>query len=330
MTVQPRCRVSKLCTVNPSKKQCIKSNLSHFHSFLATKDSFWTLHTRFRHGASKIASVVYDICDSIYEVLQPIYMSPPSEEDWKQIEHRFSTRWNFLNCIGVLDGKHIMMRCPPNSHSLFYNYKGFFSIVLMALVDADSRFIYIDVGNYGSNGDSSIFKNSALGQAFAGQILNVPPPKRYPEGGALPHCIVADEAFPLRMDLMRPYPHGKKKDRLPFDKSIFNYWLSRARRIIENAFGILVQRFRVFDRQIQMDNHNVIKIVNATCVLPMYGQIGCCKHHGTLESRWSPYLQLQAMLHDLQNQGYHSTDAAQRVRRIYKDFFNSEVGAVPW
>ena len=98
-----------------------------------------------------------------------------------------------------------MMRCPPNSHSLFYNYKGFFSIVLMALVDADYRFIYIDVGNYGSNGDSGIFKNSALGEAFTGNLLNIPRPKRlpgYPEGGALPHCIVADEAFPLRMDLM--------------------------------------------------------------------------------------------------------------------------------
>ena len=121
----------------------------------------------------------------------------------------------------------------------------------MALVDADYHFIYIDVGNYGSNGDSGIFKNSALGQAFAGQILNVPPPKRlpgYPEGSALPHCIVVDEVFPLRMDLMRPYPHGKKKDRLPFDKSIFNYWLSRARRIVENTFGILAQRFRVFDK----------------------------------------------------------------------------------
>ena len=72
---------------------------------------------------------------------------PPSEEDWKQIEHRFNIKWNFPNCIGSLNGKHIMIRCPPNSHSLFYNYKGFFSIVLMALFDADYHFIYIDVSN---------------------------------------------------------------------------------------------------------------------------------------------------------------------------------------
>ena len=99
----------------------------------------------------------------------------------------------------------------------------FFSIVLMALVDADHHFIYIDVGNYRSNVDSGIFKNSSLGEAFTGQLLDIPGPKRlpgYPEGGALPHCFVADEAFPLRMDLMRHYPYCKRQNRLPYDKSI--------------------------------------------------------------------------------------------------------------
>ena len=194
-------------------------------------------------------------------------------EDWKQIEHRFSTRWNFPNCIGVLDGKHVMIKAPPNSNSLFHNYKGFFSIVLMALVDADYRFIYIDVGDFGSNGDGGIFKNCPLGINFMEGTLDVPPPKRlpgWPEGGALPHCLVADEAFPLRMDLMRPFPRGKKQQQLPYNKMIFNYRLSRARRIVENAFRILVQRWRVFEHRICMDDHNVIKIVKATCVLHNY------------------------------------------------------------
>ena len=149
----------------------------HCLNFLATSNSFWTLHTRFRRGAATIASIVYEVCDSIYQVLQPIYMTPPTKEDWKQIEYRFNTKWNFPNCLGALDGKHIMMRASPNSNSSFYNYKGFFSIVLMALVDGDYRFIFIDVGNYGSNGDSGIFKNSALGEAFAAKMLDVPPPK---------------------------------------------------------------------------------------------------------------------------------------------------------
>ena len=191
-------------------------------------------------------------------------MKPPTLDDWKQIEYRFSTRWNFPNCVGAIDGKHVMIKAPPNSSSLFHNYKGFFSIVLMALVDADYRFIYVDVGDFGSNGDSGIFRNCPLGKNFKDGNLDVPAPKRipgWPQGGALPHCIVGDEAFPLRMDLMRPFPRGKKEKQLPYNKIIFNYRLSRARWIVENAFGILVQRWRVFDRRICMDDHNVIKIV---------------------------------------------------------------------
>ena len=77
--------------------------------------------------------------------------------------------------------------------------------MLLALVDADYRFTFIDVGYYGINGDSGIFKTSSLGQAFMNGNLNIPGPKSlpgWPQGGSLPHCIVGDEAFPIRMDLM--------------------------------------------------------------------------------------------------------------------------------
>ena len=98
------------------------------------------------------------------------------------------------------------MQAPPNSGSLFFNYKGTFSLVLMALVDASYRFIYVDIGEYGSNADGSTFRYPNFGQAFLFGHLDIPPPKPLPnfaEGWLLPHCIVADEAFPLRCDLMQ-------------------------------------------------------------------------------------------------------------------------------
>ena len=132
-------------------------------------------------------------------------MKPPKQDDWKNIAHQFWKRWNFPNCIEALDGKHVIMQALANSDSLFFNYKGTFSLVLMALVDASYRFIYVDIGEYGSNADGSTFKYSHFGQAFLSGNLDIPPPKpppNFPEGGLLPHCIVADEAFPLRCDLM--------------------------------------------------------------------------------------------------------------------------------
>ena len=135
----------------------------------------------------------------------PIYLKLPTEDDWKQIEHCFETRWNIPNYVGSIDGKHVMMKAPPNSNSLFFNYKNYFSIFLIALVDVDHRFIYIDVGHYGSNDDSSIFRTCPLGQAFMQGNLKIPGPKRlpgWPQGRGLPHYLVGDEAFPLRMDVM--------------------------------------------------------------------------------------------------------------------------------
>ena len=81
----------------------------------------------------------------------------------------------------------------------------------MALVDADYRFIYVDIGEYGSNSDSGIFKNSLFGWALINGECNLPGPKtlpNYPEGGVLPYCLIGDEAFPLRMDLMKPFPRA--------------------------------------------------------------------------------------------------------------------------
>ena len=310
--------------------------LAIVYSFLATGASFWTLHIRFRRGTSTISQAVYDVCEAIWQVMHPIYMKAPTEDDWRQIEHRFSTRWNFPNCVGAIDGKHVMMKAPPNSHSLFYNYKGYFSIVLMAVVDADYRFIFVDVGHYGSNGDGAIFKHSAIGTAFVNGNLNIPGPKRlpgWPQGGGLPHCWVGDEAFPLKMNLMRPFPRGKKQNRLPYEQTIFNYRLSRARRIVENAFGILVQRFRVFDRRICMDDHHCIQIVKASCVLHNYlctARMDAANVMGRLNPHGAAYNQPHAMLRPFTNQGIRPKKKAEMIRNIYMDYFNSNVGAVPW
>lgn len=165
-----------------------------------------------------------------------------------------------------MDGKHIFIQAPANSGSLYFNYKGTFSVVLLALVDADYRFMVGDVGSYGSNSDGGIFANSVLGKALRDGTLNVPPPSELPDApelGKVNHVIVADEAFPLKPYLLRPYP-GR---RLPTDKTIFNYCLSLAWRISENVFGILSQRFRVFQRTLKVQPSVVDKVVKAACAI---------------------------------------------------------------
>ena len=263
------------------------------------------------------------------------YMHPPTEADWQRIEYGFRTRWNFPNCCGALDGKHVALRSPPNSGSLYFNHKNHFSVVLMALVDDSYKFTYVDVGNYRSNADSAIFRHSLFGLRFLQGQLALPPRKllpEFPQAGLLPHCFVGDEAFPLRPDLMKPYPRGERGNKLPEDKLIFNYRLSRARRISENAFGILVQRWRVFDRRMCLSDHNAIKVIQAAtvlhnfCVPPLLNAENLLQQ---LNPNGREYDRNAGALRNVAHRGYRSPNDASEIRDWFKTYFFSPVGAMP-
>ena len=131
----------------------------------------------------------------------------------------------------------MLIKPPSNSGSYYFNYKHSFSVVLLAVVDADYKFLYIDVGCNGRISDGGVFRNSTLSTALEQNTLNIPPPKPLPgKTQPIPYMIVADDAFPLKEYIQKPY----SQIGLTIEKRIFNYRLSRARRIVENAFGILV------------------------------------------------------------------------------------------
>lgn len=134
-------------------------------------------------------------------------MSEPTKEKWIEISKGFEKHAKFPNCIGALDGKHIRMIQPEHSGSLYYNYKHFFSLVLMALCDANYCFTWIDIGAYGKNSDSGIFKESTLYTKLTEKTLNIPDPRPINniDETTLPYVIVADEAFGMLEKLMRPY-----------------------------------------------------------------------------------------------------------------------------
>ena len=89
-------------------------------------------------------------------------MCPTDPEDWKRIEERFRNRWNVPHAVGALHGKHIAIKKPKKSGSEYFNYKGYFSLVLLALVDADYKFLWVNAGASGSSSDAQIFNGSKL------------------------------------------------------------------------------------------------------------------------------------------------------------------------
>ena len=102
-------------------------------------------------------------------------MTPPgSREERPEIPKKFEEVWNMLNVIGGIGGKYIRVECLKLSGTLYYNNKGFFSIVLMALCDAKLCVILFDLGQYGSVNDNGILANSEMGKMFEEDQLNVP------------------------------------------------------------------------------------------------------------------------------------------------------------
>lgn len=71
----------------------------------------------------------------------------------------FRTKWDFSGCYGAIDGKHVTIKAHPNCGSEYFNYKGSNSVVLIAVVDHDYYFRYVNIGANGRNSDAGIFKN---------------------------------------------------------------------------------------------------------------------------------------------------------------------------
>ncbi|KAI0229409.1 hypothetical protein LSAT2_020154 [Lamellibrachia satsuma] len=236
--------------------------------FLATGESFVSLSFAYRLGERTLSCIVDETCIALVHAMKNKYLQvPASEDDWRKVADEFESKWNYPGCIGAIDGKHVAVKQPADSGSEFFNYKHFFSVLLVALVDANYKFLYVNVGAAGRDGDAGVFSNSSLKKALDDNSLNVPSPLTL-EGttNKLHHHIVGDDAFPLRVDIMKPYPHRN----LDKPKLIFNYRLSRARRVVENAFGILSNRFRVFLTTINLAPDKVTDIILAACCLHNY------------------------------------------------------------
>ncbi|CAH2006780.1 unnamed protein product [Acanthoscelides obtectus] len=134
----------------------------------------------------------------------------------------------------------------------------------MALVDANYKFIYTDIGCNGRISDGGVFANCSLSNALSDGRLNIPPPRPLPgRTKYVPYAIIADYAFPLKPYLMKPFPFRNQ----PGPNRVCNYRLSRARRVVENAFGLLANRFRILRKPIELCPEKVIKLASAICVL---------------------------------------------------------------
>lgn len=246
-------------------------------------------------------------------------MPSMTEEMWKDTAAKFEQRANFPHCLGAIDGKHIRIIKPTGTGSQHFNYKHYFSIVLLAIVDSNYKFVYVDIGSFGKDSDSTIFKNSTFWNLLQKNELNIPEscPILNTSINA-DYVFVEDEAFGLSQHVLRPY--GGRN--LTKNKRIFNYRLSRVRRYVECAFGILSNKWRIFHRPMNVTTELAVDITKACCVLHNYVR----EKNGI---NFQDTLSIDGF--DDVNTTYsdRGTRSASDMRNTFADYFSS-VGAVPW
>lgn len=198
---------------------------------------------------------------------------------------------------------------------MYFNYKHQHSIVLLAVVDGNYNFLYIDVGTNGRVSDGGVFRRSSLYSAITLNTLNLPEDRPLPgRNNAMPFVFVADAAFPLSEHILKPYPFRNMNE----NQQNFNYRLSRARRVVENAFGILANRFRIFLAPINLSAEKVQDIT-----------LACCALHNFLKKENTYYMQKEdedryTFLYGLHRQaGNRTANNATRIREEFSAYVNA-------
>ena len=154
--------------------------------FLAPGDSQQSFCFSFRISREAICTILSETWKALRSFII-LCSAPNTVLEWKSISKRFFDMWVMPHCKTAIDGKHIAVECPINSGSLYYNYKGFFSLVLLAVCDAKYTFTLIDIGNFRSNNDCEVLAKSLIWKKFDDKKMNLP----FAEDLAVPTKIMA-------------------------------------------------------------------------------------------------------------------------------------------
>lgn len=290
-----------------------------------------SLSFAFRISPGYISRIVKKVLQLCSEKLPPIFLPTSSKNDLQLTVQKFYEKWNFSNCIAAIDGKHIRIFCPGKSGSLFFNYKDYFSIVLLAIVDANYKFLMVDIGSYEKEGDNGILEKSNIGKLIKKNEFYPSPTKLPNIQTVLPYVIVGDGAFRLSTHMMKPFTRNDAHLLLDVKKAIFNYRLSRARRVSENAFGLLSQVFRIFYTPIALKLEVTDNLIMTTCCIHNMLRDGFLEEENVdfFQFNFSEQLPTQNMISLCATDGFANAEGFD-IRDEFMNYFNSNAGSVQW
>ncbi|KAE8738356.1 hypothetical protein FOCC_FOCC016170 [Frankliniella occidentalis] len=224
--------------------------------WLAAGTSYRVLGNTFDICRSSAFDLTAYVLDAICSLLQHV-IKKPTEDELPHIGEQFAAMADspaFSACCGAIDGCQIRFICDnAEHHDEYINRKLYYSINLTGLVDNRARFIDVCIGFPGSCHDLRVLRHSGLYRA------GIYPPPGY--------FIIGDGGYIcLRNPITLIVPY--RNVALTPDQQSFNRHLSKARSIVERAFGLLQARWRVlFHRALEVKFLKAVKAITAACIL---------------------------------------------------------------
>ena len=230
---------------------------------LATNIEYRTISALFGLGISTVCEIVHKTCWVISEHLLPRHVKIPTEDRLKEIVREFEVLWGFPQTVGAIDGTHIPILKPVECPSDYYNRKGFYSVIIQGVVDSHGLFIDVNIGWPGKVHDARVLVNSKFyNKCNSGNCF--PNWKKRINDVDVPLVVLGDPAYPLSSWLMKPFSDTGS---LTTEQQHYNYRQSRARMVVENAYGQLKGRWRCLLKR--MDYYAIQYTIDvvATCVV---------------------------------------------------------------
>ena len=229
---------------------------------LSTTTECRTVAALFGVGRSSVYDIVNDTCAAIAKHVMHKYVHVPNTDILQEIVNGFESQWGFPQAVGAIDGSHIPIIKPLQSASDYYNRKGYYSILIQGLVDYRGLFMDVIIGWPGKVHDARVFSNSSCFRKGNENVL-FPQWSRNINGVSVPLVVLGDSAYPLLPWLMKPY---LENDHTTPQERIFNYRQSRARMVVENAFGRLKGKWRCLMKRNDAQLLKNIMHMTAACV----------------------------------------------------------------
>ena len=293
---------------------CVEHRVAITLWYLATCGEYRTIAHLFGVARCTVCVIVHDTCKVIVDVLLKAYIHFPQGVELSEVVEGFKEKWGMIQCAGSIDGCHIPITPPAMNHTDYYNRKGWYSMLLQAVVDHNYLFTDVCVGWPGSVHDARVLANCSLYQkaserkVLCGESVTV-------SGTNVPIFLVGDSAYPLSTWLMKPFAYNSNLT--PGQRS-FNFHLSRARIVVENAFGRLKGRWRRLMKRNDMNIDNVPYVITACCILH-----NICELHGdSFNDLWLEDIDMSTQPEVSHSRGSNVHNTAKAIRDALVKYYS--------